>query len=84
MRISDLTVGQTVEFRPIGLNGGRWRAGTVRAISRVGGGPAARVDDGDPANPDMHTNGFTLSAWCGSREVRPVVGVRGADDDARR
>ncbi len=73
MRIADLTVGQAVEFRPVGLNGGRWRVGTVRALSRHRGGPEARVDDGDPANGDPRTNGFKLSAWCGSREVRPVT-----------
>ena len=29
----------------------------------------ARVDDGDPANDDLHTNGFHVSAWVSSREI---------------
>lgn len=33
--------------------------GTVRKIA----GNEARVDDGDPANDDLHTNGWRISAW---------------------
>ena len=29
----------------------------------------ARVDDGDPANEDLHTNGFRISAWVSSDEI---------------
>ena len=46
--------------------------GTVRAFSdRVLGKPAARVDNGDPNNPNHETNGWTVSAWveCKKLEV---------------
>lgn len=33
---------------------------------------AIRVDDGDPTNPDMDTNGFSLSLWLPRRAVEPV------------
>jgi len=46
--------------------------GTVRAFSnKILGKPAARVDDGNPNNPDHKTNGLTKSAWieCKKLEV---------------
>jgi len=41
--------------------------GTVRTIR--GDGHLARVDDGDPADPDTSTNGFTAAAWLTSDEM---------------
>ena len=43
-----------------------WLEGVVRKVA--GKGPFighARVDDGDPTNDDLHTNGFHVSAWVG-------------------
>ena len=41
-----------------------WLVGTVRAIATMGYFRGqARVDDGDPANNDPHTNDFHVSAW---------------------
>jgi hypothetical protein len=37
---------------------------TVRGVSSRGpGGPHVRVDDGDPKDPNLETNGFTISMW---------------------
>ena len=47
-----------------------WVGGIVRVVrdSGVWAGHA-RVDDGDPANDDLHTNGFHVSAWVPSDEI---------------
>lgn len=65
-------VGQRVRFRIDGA----WYAGTVRKIA--GDGPfqgLARVDDGDPNNDDLMTNGFVRSAWVGPSAIREVSDV---------
>ena len=47
--------------------------GTVRAFSdKVLGKPAARVDNGDPSNPDDLTNGWTYSAWIEGKKLEVV------------
>lgn len=41
-----------------------WLEGVVRKVATNGFFLGqARVDDGDPENPDLHTNGFHVSAW---------------------
>ena len=47
--------------------------GTVRAFSdKILGKPAARVDNGDPNNPDHATNGWTVSAWVECKKLEAV------------
>lgn len=41
--------------------------GTVRTVRNDG--HLARVDNGNPADPDMGTNGFSLAGWVTSDEV---------------
>lgn len=51
-----------------------WVSGTVRDVRDTGVWAGhARVDDGDPANEDLRTNGFHVSAWVepGDIEVLP-------------
>lgn len=62
-----MKVGDRVRFvRDLdGKCGPRLRIGTlvtVRALSDAGGF-AVKVDDGDPENFDMNTNGQTFSEW---------------------
>ena len=52
-----MKIGQRVAFRTEGRRNPV--VGTVRAIK----GSEARVDNGAADNPDLHTNGFTVSAW---------------------
>ncbi len=52
-----MKIGQRVAFRTEGRKNPV--IGTVRAIK----GNEARVDNGAADNPDLHTNGFTVSAW---------------------
>lgn len=47
-----------------------WVDGVVRAVRDAGVWAGhARVDDGDPENDDLHTNGFRVSAWVSSNEI---------------
>jgi hypothetical protein len=47
-----------------------WVGGIVRVVRESGVWAGhARVDDGDPANDDLHTNGFHVSAWVPSDEI---------------
>ncbi len=47
-----------------------WREGTVRRIPTTGVWDGwVLVDDGDPANPDPHTNEFHVSAWLEPRDI---------------
>lgn len=47
-----------------------WVTGIVRVARDTGVWAGhARVDDGDPANDDLHTNGFRISAWVSSDEI---------------
>ena len=47
-----------------------WRDGTVRAVATMGHFVGnARVDDGDPANDDISTNGFHVAAWVEPRNI---------------
>lgn len=43
--------------------------GTVRAIKHG----EARVDDGDPTNDDLHTNGWRISAWVPVSELTEIA-----------
>lgn len=52
-----MKIGQRVAFRTEGRRNPV--IGTVRAIK----GNEARVDNGAADNDDLHTNGFTVSAW---------------------
>ena len=54
-----VTIGAACRFQPDIRD--EWRNGTVRALRTDDA--EARVDDGDPANPDLHTNGFHVSTW---------------------
>lgn len=47
-----------------------WLEGTVRKVAEKGPFIGnARVDDGDPTNDDLHTNGFHVSAWVEPRDI---------------
>ena len=47
-----------------------WLEGVVRKVAEKGPFIGhARVDDGDPANDDLHTNGFHVSAWVEPRDI---------------
>lgn len=47
-----------------------WVSGIVRDVRDTGVWAGhARVDDGDPANDDLRTNGFHVSAWVPSDEI---------------
>jgi hypothetical protein len=47
-----------------------WTNGIVRDVKDTGvWADHARVDDGDPAIDDLHTNGFRVSAWVCSEEI---------------
>ena len=56
-------VGNSNQKRPVG---GRWATGIVREFYLT---DTARVDDGDPKNPDIHTNGYRCSSWVMSGQV---------------
>lgn len=61
-----VTVGARVRFfaEPC------WREGTVRSAPTTGvWAGCVRVDDGDPANPDLHTNEFHVTAWLEPDEI---------------
>lgn len=50
-----------------------WLVGTVRAVATMGYFRGqARVDDGDPANADPHTNDFHVSAWVPSEHIELI------------
>ena len=58
----EITVGARCRF--YGFTREKWMDGTVRSIKTEGPMAGnARVDDGDPNNDDLHTNGFHVSAW---------------------
>ena len=47
-----------------------WLEGLVRDVRDSGvWADHARVDDGDPANDDLRTNGLHVSSWASSREI---------------
>ena len=52
-----------------------WHEGTVRALTEQAYYRPketrweARVDDGDPANEDLRTNGLRIAAWVPSDEI---------------
>jgi len=54
-----VTIGAACRFQPAIRD--EWRNGTVRALRSDD--TEARVDDGDPTNPDLYDNGFRVSAW---------------------
>jgi hypothetical protein len=61
-----VTVGTRVRF----FADPCWREGTVRRIPTTGVWDGwVLVDDGDPANNDLHTNGFHVSAWLEPRDI---------------
>ena len=48
----------------------RWVEGTVRAVATTGHwANHAQVDDGDPNNHNLHTNGFHVAAWVPLSEI---------------
>ena len=67
-----ITVGARVVFRIDG--DGDYTIGTVRKIGAGirGKAPEARCDDGDPANPDLFSNGFGKSAWAMASEIEVI------------
>jgi hypothetical protein len=48
--------------------------GTVREVARnrYNDVPEARCDDGDPANPDLRTNGFHVVAIVVARDIEVI------------
>jgi hypothetical protein len=62
----EVEAGQHVRFRV----GNVWREGTVR--STPPGKSYVRVDDGDPENGDLYTNGFHVACLALSSEVEVV------------
>lgn len=70
-----VAVGARVLFRPACRDGGLWLTGTVRAVRPwTYQRPTvtvweALVDDGDPDNADMPTNGFHVAAWLESKDI---------------
>ena len=69
-----ITVGARVRFRvPCGdKQDPTWRTGTVRSVRTQSyyqrfdqrlDVVEALVDDGDPGNADLQTNGFSVAAW---------------------
>jgi hypothetical protein len=54
------------------------RAQSYRQVSGVQYRVHYRVDDGNPANNDLHTNGFRVSAWLTEDEILPDPGVTAA------
>jgi hypothetical protein len=71
-------VGERARLRERKGEGGvpRSRAGRLVTIRAIGGTAAAPftvlVDDGDPANPDMKTNGHPFSDWVSVDALVPV------------
>ena len=49
-------------------------AGRVVTVRRDGRGGLLCVDDGDPANPDLVTNGFRLAMWIPPHACRHCLG----------
>jgi len=70
-----IAIGTRVRFRPTCRDHGLWLTGTVRAVRPwTYQRPAATVwealvDDGDPENADMHSNGFHVAAWLESKDI---------------
>lgn len=70
-----ITVGARARFRPTCRDNGLWLTGTVRAMRPwTYQRPTATVwealvDDGDPDNADMPTNGFHVAAWLGAKDI---------------
>ena len=70
-----LTVGARVRFRPECRDDGVWLTGTVRSVRQwtyqrpLATVWEALVDDGDPDNNNLHTNGFHVAAWLESKDV---------------
>lgn len=46
---------------------------TVRALGTRDPDCAVRVDDGDPSNPDLLTNGFRSSMWLPLAAIEPLA-----------
>lgn len=44
--------------------------GTVRKFHHLLG---VRVDDGDPSNPDLNTNGWRISAWVAFADLTEIT-----------
>lgn len=66
-----LAVGDTVTFR----DQGRDVSGTVRDLHRARQGkhlPEARVDDGDPVNPNLATNGFRVAKILAPKKLTKI------------
>lgn len=66
-------VGALVRFRATDT---RWAEGTVREIVRWPGPndpEHARVDDGDPAEPELLANGFTACAMVSHEEIEVLA-----------
>lgn len=66
-------VGALVRFRAPDT---RWIKGTVRQIARWPGPndpEHARVDDGDPAEPELLLNGFTTCAMVNHDEIEVLA-----------
>jgi len=70
--MSNLKIGDRRWFK---MDERGWVLGTVRRIRPQDRrysmtGPEACIDNGDPDNGDMSTNGYTLAAWV------PLSGLR--------
>lgn len=66
----EISTGDVVRFYAGNSNarrpkGGRWLTGVVRKLY----GDECTVDDGDPKNPDLRTNGFGYAAVVTSGQV---------------
>jgi hypothetical protein len=66
-------VGDLIRFRALGS---RWAEGVVREIVRwpTPNDPEhARVDDGDPAEPELRASGFTVCALVDHNEIEVLA-----------
>lgn len=60
-----MQIGDRVRFKTMS---GHWVVGTIRDFKQG----EYRVDDGDPMNNDLLTNGFHHSAWLNVHALRKV------------
>jgi hypothetical protein len=74
-----ITVGARCRF--LSCTRKAWLYGTVRVVPTMGAClGTARVDDGDPANDDLATNGFSVTSWVEREDIEVVEAVAAGDD----
>lgn len=78
LRVGDRVMYLNNEKSRIDPEFGRDCAGkvvTVRAVKHTAARREIRVDDGDPANPDLFSNGYGWSAWLAGETVAKLPTV---------